>query len=187
MNGIWQMWTGVLDPKLCDEIITECEYYKTTDATVGESVTNKEIRSSTIRWIEPIDKNSKFIHELLFGYAQQANRLCFGLDISSLHQIQYTIYDGDKQDFYNWHVDTFWANPTAYDRKISLTIQLSDSEDYEGGDFEFDHQYEQPKSDELRQRGTVLAFPSVIGHRVLPVTKGIRKSLVAWIEGPKWR
>ena len=187
MNAIWQLWEAGLSKEVCDKIITECEHYKTTDATVGENIPNKDIRSSTIRWIEPITENSKFIHDLLFEHAQQANRLAFGFDISSLHQIQYTIYDGENEDFYNWHVDTFWGNPTLYDRKISLTIQLSDSKDYEGGDFEFDHQYEQPDADKLRQRGTVLAFPSVIGHRVLPVTKGTRKSLVAWVEGPKFR
>jgi len=187
MNGFWQMWAGVLDQKLCDDIVTECEYYKIFDATVGNSELNKEIRSSTVRWIEPIDQNSQFIHDLLMNYAELGNRAAFGFNISSLHQIQYTIYDGEKEDFYNWHIDTFFGNPSTYDRKISITIQLSDTDDYEGGDFEFDHQYEQPPNEDLRKRGTVLAFPSVIGHRVLPVTKGIRKSLVAWIEGPKWR
>lgn len=189
MNAIWQLWDKALPNELCDEIITECEYYKVQDATVGSDVAtkNNKVRSSTVRWIEPTDVNSKFIHDILFDYATQANRKAFGFNITSLHQIQYTIYNGEQQDFYDWHFDTFWANSSQYDRKISITVQLSDPEDYEGGDFKFDKQYIQPNAQELRNRGTVLAFPSVISHCVKPVTKGVRKSLVAWIEGPKWK
>jgi PKHD-type hydroxylase len=73
------------------------------------------------------------------------------------------------------------------DRKLSITIQLSDSDDYEGGNFILDRQYQQPDSKDLRTKGTILVFPSPIKHKVTPVTKGIRKSLVAWVEGPKWR
>lgn len=191
MNAIWQMWDKVLSDDLCDQIITECEYYKVHDATVGSNntgaVKNKTVRSSTIRWIEPTDVNSKFIHDILFDYAMQANRKTFGFNISSLHQIQYTVYDGEEQDFYDWHFDTFWANSSQYDRKISITIQLSNPKDYEGGEFQFDPQYIQPSSTQLKNRGTVIAFPSFIRHCVKPVTKGVRKSLVAWIEGAKFK
>ena len=189
MNAIWQMWDKALSNDLCNQIITECEYYKVAEALIGLDTpkNNREVRSSTIRWIEPSDVNSKFIHDILFDYATRANRMAFGFNITSLHDIQYTIYDGEQKDFYDWHYDTFWVNDTEYDRKISITIQLSDSEDYEGGDFLFGGEFIQPNPQQLRNRGTVLAFPSVISHCVKPVTKGIRKSLVAWIEGPKWR
>ena len=191
MNAIWQLWDKGLPNELCDEIITESEKYKIQDATVGSdnagAKLNNEVRSSTIRWVDPTVASSKFIHNLLFDFATQANRNAFGFNITSLHQIQYTIYEGEQQDFYNWHFDTFWANSGQYDRKVSLTVQLSHPEDYEGGEFQLDSQYIQPDSIQLKNRGTVLAFPSVIQHRVLPVTKGIRKSLVAWVEGPKFR
>jgi PKHD-type hydroxylase len=189
MNAIWQMWSADLNNDLCDQIVTECEYYKPEDATIGS--TNKtqdhQVRKSTIRWIEPSDVNSKFIHDLLMGYATQANRNAFGVEINQLHEIQYTIYNGEQEDFYDYHFDTFWANPRQTDRKISITIQLSDPDDYEGGEFYFEKQHNQPLQSQLQQRGTVLAFLSPIRHCVKPVTKGVRKSLVAWIEGPKWR
>ena len=71
------------------------------------------------------------------------------------------------------------------DRKLSVTVQLSDPSEYEGGGFEF---LECPNPDESsRKKGTVLVFPSYLKHRVLPVTKGTRKSLVAWFEGPRWK
>ena len=101
--------------------------------------------------------------------------------------MQYTIYKGTDEGFYNWHYDTFWAGETTYDRKISVIIQLSNPSDYEGGEFLLEDQYEQPNATELKQRGTVLCFPSFLMHTVKPVTKGIRKSLVAWIEGPKFK
>jgi PKHD-type hydroxylase len=104
-----------------------------------------------------------------------------------MHEIQYTTYYGDAHGRYDWHCDTFWANSTTYDRKISIVIQLSDSKDYEGGDFEIDHRYPQFPKEAIRDKGSVLVFPSFINHRVTPVTSGTRKSLVAWIQGPKFR
>lgn len=189
MNAIWQLWANALSNELCDQIIKECEYYDPQDATVGTvAQSNKEqVRKSTVRWIDPKDKNSKFIAHLLMDYAVQANRNAFGVDINQLHEIQYTIYDGSQGDFYEYHFDTFWSNPRLTDRKISITVQLSDPSEYEGGEFLFDEQYNQPPQQELQKKGTVLVFPSPIRHCVKPVTKGIRKSLVAWIEGPKWR
>ena len=70
-----------------------------------------------------------------------------------------------------------------------MTIQLSDSDEYEGGDFEFDNDIlaNPPDKNILREKGRVLIFPSFLPHKVNPVTKGIRKSLVTWIEGPAWR
>tara|TARA_Y100000015_G_scaffold10_1_gene6 strand:- start:1107 stop:1580 length:474 start_codon:yes stop_codon:yes gene_type:complete len=151
----------------------------------GQSVTtvDNKIRKSEIRWAGDI----QWIKDLIYGYASTANRNAFGFDINYLQDVQYTIYKGTDEGFYNWHYDTFWAGENAYDRKISVIIQLSDPSDYEGGEFLLEDQYEQPNATELKQRGTVLCFPSFFMHTVKPVTKGIRKSLVAWIEGPKFR
>lgn len=186
MNEMWQLWGGVLDDPTIHNIITECEYYKPQDANLGVdgNSENENHRISEVRWIDRNDPNSKFIAEILWYYASQANRNTFGFDIATLDEIQYTTYYGKNQGKYEWHHDTFWANPTAYDRKLSVIVQLSDSNDYTGGDFEIDHQYVQPN---MREKGTVFVFPSFLLHRVTPVTKGVRKSLVAWIEGPKFR
>lgn len=187
MNQLWRLWSGVLDDSTVSEIITECEYYSPQDATIGlgGDTSNDNYRVSEVRWIDKNDVNSKFIADLIWNYSSEANRNAFGFDIAMVNEIQYTIYHGSNQGKYDWHFDTFWANPTAFDRKISIIIQLSDDSDYEGGNFELDSQYQQPKN--LRTKGTILAFPSFISHRVTPVTKGTRKSLVAWIEGPKFK
>ena len=188
MNSIWQMWKGELSETEVKAIIKECEYYEPVEAGVGvEKTDKKKTRRSTIRWINPNDINSKFIYDLIWRYAKQANKQAFGIDINTLSDIQYTIYEDKEEGFYDWHFDTFWGNPSFNDRKLSVTIQLSDSKDYTGGDFKFDPQYEPPNEKDIRMKGTILVFPSPIRHMVEPVKKGVRKSLVAWIEGPKFK
>lgn len=187
MNQIWRMWSGVLDDSTITDIITECEYYQPQNANLGFDGENKDnqVRRSEVRWIDRKDKNSRFIADLIWDYAEEANRDAFGFDISMIRDIQYTTYKAQDLGKYDWHFDTFWANPRTTDRKISIIIQLSDPNDYEGGDFEIDPQYVQPE--DIRQKGTVFVFPSFIRHRVTEVTKGTRKSLVSWIEGPKFK
>jgi PKHD-type hydroxylase len=72
-------------------------------------------------------------------------------------------------------------------RKLSMTIQLSEPNEYEGGEFEIDPEFGVLDQAVIKQRGTVLVFPSFLRHRVAPVTSGIRRSLVCWAEGPKFR
>ncbi len=187
MNSIWQMWERGITPTNCNRIIEECERLQPMEANVGSdsatNTVNTSVRRSEVRWAGQIE----WIHKLVYGFATRANRQAFGFDISYLEDIQYTIYNGTDQGYYDWHHDTFWAGNTSFDRKISVTIQLSDPTEYEGGQFLLDPMYEQPDPKALAQRGTVFCFPSPIRHTVMPVTSGVRKSLVAWIEGPKFR
>lgn len=183
------MWESELSDDTVQKIIQECEYYTPQEAHVGneQSKAKDEVRSSTVRWVDPNDPNSQFIKKLLMLYAKRANRDAFGVSINDVYDIQYTIYDAKDDGHYDWHFDTFWGNSGLNDRKLSITIQLSDDKDYKGGNFVLDQQYDQPPQKALRKKGTVLVFPSPILHKVEKVTKGTRKSLVAWIEGPKWR
>ena len=85
-----------------------------------------------------------------------------------------------KGDFYDWHYDVNWESDRQYDRKLSIVIQLSNPNDYEGGVFEFQHPFEQPK--EFKERGSVLIFPSYITpHQGLPIETGNRYLLVFWL------
>jgi len=185
MNSIWQMWERGITPITCNKIIEECEKLQPMEANVGltDSNVNTSIRRSEVRWAGQVE----WINKLVYSFATRANRQAFGFDISYLEDIQYTIYKGTDEGYYDWHHDTFWAGHTSFDRKISVTIQLSDPTEYKGGRFLLDPMYEQPDPIALVQRGTVFCFPSPIRHTVEPVTSGVRKSLVAWIEGPKFR
>ena len=115
-------------------------------------------------------------------YFKTANRSAFGFDIDYLPHSQYGEYT--EGSFYNWHHDIDWKADSAYDRKLSIVIQLSDESDYEGGNFEFK---EMGTPEGFRAQGSVLVFPSYLVHRVSEITKGTRRSLVNWIEGPRWR
>lgn len=100
--------------------------------------------------------------------------------------IQYSHYN--VGDHYSWHMDIVGRLPP---RKLSFTLMLND--DYEGGEFEIgryscgDHELKTETTAAENKTGTLIVFPSALPHRVKPVTKGIRKSLVGWIPGPPLR
>lgn len=189
MNAIWQIWPSHVSKDLVDAIIEESEKYPLANTSVGfgGDANTDQYRSSDIKWVNKYNANSKFIIEMLWNYGQLANRNVFGYNIDLINDIQYTTYKAADNGKYDWHHDTFWANPTVYDRKLSIIVQLSDPSEYEGGVFEIDKQYPQPDPASLKQLGTVLVIPAFLLHRVTPVTKGVRRSLVSWIEGPKFR
>ena len=88
---------------------------------------------------------------------------------------------------FNWHMD---ITPAAATRKLSYSIQLSDTNDYEGGDLEFfdgDNTGKNEKNPKLREKGNIIVFPSYLWHRITPITKGIRYAMVGWIHGPSYR
>lgn len=72
------------------------------------------------------------------------------------------------------------------DRKLSVVVQLSEPDRYQGGDLQLER-FVHPNPEELRSRGAMIVFPSILFHRVTPITKGERSSLVGWMEGPHWR
>jgi PKHD-type hydroxylase len=85
----------------------------------------------------------------------------------------------EGEGHYDWHMD---VGENASTRKLSVSIQLSDPEEYEGGELNFfinRNEIKAPKT-----KGTVVIFPSFFMHKVSMVTKGVRKSLVIWVHGP---
>lgn len=83
---------------------------------------------------------------------------------------------------FHWHLDC--GEPPTATRKISLSIQLSEDDEYTGGALEFAAQGALGGD---RAIGTVIVFPAFLYHRVTPVTSGVRRSLVAWAHGPVFR
>jgi len=176
----WQLWSGAVSSEKIDSIISHAELEPAERGGVfSHSDVNGEVRSSTIRWLQEIS-----IRDFLWEYVKQANINAFGFDIMNCAEMQFTEYHASEGGHYDWHHDINWDSDLPSDRKISVTVQLSDPSEYEGGDFQFD-ECETPAGS--RAKGTVLVFPSYLRHRVLPVTRGTRKSLVAWFHGPRWR
>jgi PKHD-type hydroxylase len=149
---------------------------------LGTGNSNSEIRRSQVVFLETEGKY-QWLYRRVWEAAQEFNRRFFCVDISGIEgNIQLARYDSADQGFYTWHTDFADLAPR---RKISITIQLSRPEDYDGGDLELLFLNEPYKAE--KARGTFFAFPSFAVHRVTPVTRGTRWSLVAWVAGSRWR
>lgn len=174
----WQLWPGALSAEQCDEIIDICEKYPLQEAKTF--VDHNDTRRSKVRWVE-----DQKVGEILWKYTEMANQV-LDVNVEPYTNIQYTEYHGSEGGKYDNHHDVNWENGDGRDRKLSITVQLSDHADYDGGYFQFTECQSPVISDSI-QRGSVLVFPSYLVHSVSPVTRGLRRSLVAWFEGPKWR
>jgi PKHD-type hydroxylase len=173
------------------------------DSRLMGDALNKDKRNSQNAWIP----TQHWLGGFLWHYIQRANRENFLYDLRCIdgESMQYTRY-GPGQ-FYGWHNDAGIAGAykpqsvgnrqegLANDfvnenielvRKLSFVLQLSDPDDYEGGNLqlldESGASYFAP-----RLRGTVILFDSRTQHRVLPVKSGLRKSIVGWTVGPRWK
>ena len=179
MRNLWQLYKGSLTDEECDKIIEVGNEQEKQDAGIfANSEGDEKVRRTQISWIR-----DSWISQLQEFYFKDANANAFGFVADLMPAAQFGTYK--KGDFYDWHYDVNWESDRQYDRKLSIVIQLSNPNDYEGGVFEFQHPFEQPKG--FKERGSVLIFPSYITHRVTKITKGERKSLVNWLEGPRWR
>ena len=180
MRELYQLWSSALTTKQIDKITNAALSQPAQDATIFSSAASMQsIRSSTIRWVP-----DQWVKDLLWDYIQQANVNAFNIDVHNEAEIQFTEYHAAQAGHYDWHHDVNWNGQTISDRKLSVTIQLSDPSEYEGGDFEFD---DVKTNADFSSQGTVLIFPSYLRHRVRPVTSGTRQSLVAWFFGPRWK
>ena len=140
-----------------------------------------KVRDSYVHFLFPND-TTNWVFERLAGVINVINSQFFGFDLHSLGQgLQFTRYQAPGEH-YEWHID---RGNQAGVRKLSLSLQLSNPEDYEGGDLELWYGGEPLKAS--RERGIITFFPSYVMHRVTPVTKGTRYSLVAWISGPPFK
>jgi len=182
----------------CDFIADEAErLLDIKSAIVGETtnsssgIVENSIRKSKTGFIDSASYEHRdlwgFVQGKLWNFINAANRSNFAFDVNYLDSVQYTIYEGGG-DHYDWHIDTFIETPNAYHRKLSITVQLSDGSEYEGGDFELnDGTGNSCDRDSLRKKGSILIFPSFLLHRVTPVVRGTRRTLVAWVEGKHFR
>jgi PKHD-type hydroxylase len=209
MNLINYYWyfKSALPKKLCEDIIKHGKNQQEQLAFTGnlsekinkkEKISKKEIkdlkkkRNSNVAWI-----SDPWIYKEIHPYIHMANRNAgwnFQWDWSE--SCQFTKYKLNQ--FYDWHCDS-WDSPYNKPddinyhgkiRKLSVTCSLSDPKDYKGGELEFDFRNMDPdkkrnvrKCEEILPQGSIVVFPSFVWHRVRPVTKGTRYSLVIWTLG----
>jgi len=176
----------IFTPKQCQMIIDMGHSLKPEQAKVGGGTKagkyDTKKRVTTISWI-PFNKMPE-MYKAIEGTMLKTNTNHFGFDGMELTEpAQFTEYP--KGGFYDWHMDSdthFVHEPTV--RKISMTCLLSDPSDFKGGELEFMDKGKRPN--DLKQ-GQAIFFASFLRHRVAPVKKGIRRSLVMWFGGPPLR
>jgi PKHD-type hydroxylase len=157
-----------------------------TQTNVDDSETFNEdsYRKSNIKWV-PFSEQYKWIYDKIGWMANEANENMFKFDLFSMpEQIQYTEYYDYEQGHYDWHMDI--GHGTLSQRKISVTVQLSDPDEYEGGDLQLWPGGTYPIN-APRGKGNVVIFPSFMMHRVTPIIKGTRKSFVLWLGGGHYK
>jgi len=178
------------------------------DSRVGSGdygTVDREKRNARNAWIP----TTYWIGGFLWHYVQRANRENFLYDLTNIdgESLQYTVYG--EGEYYGWHNDAglsthykplstgnrgnggdiasdFINENCERVRKLSFSLLLSDPDTYEGGNLqlldETGKSYIAP-----RQRGVIILFDSRCNHRVTKVTKGVRKSIVGWTVGPRWK
>jgi PKHD-type hydroxylase len=127
-----------------------------------------------------------WIFNRLFVLTDLVNHNFYNLDLIGFDHLQYTLYDTEGSH-YGYHMD-MQENKSGSEvpRKLSFSLILNDQDEYQGGDLEFFmDDTEQIRAEQ--RKGRVIAFPSWMVHRVTPVTQGVRRSLVWWACGPKFR
>jgi len=150
------------------------------DAEVGDNggEVNISKRRSKIFWLPKTDEFVE-MYKMLQELCSKANEDFYRFALTEITEyIQYTVYNSDDEGYYDWHID---MGPLKAKRKLSLVCQLSDPSEYEGGELQINTGSVLTAE---KEKGTVILFPSYLLHRVTPVTKGTRRSLVLWIEGP---
>jgi PKHD-type hydroxylase len=167
---------------------------------------DEEIRSSKVKWLGGDVIPQELIDKTYEALSLACSESGWSDLITENEAPQYTVYDAQpnkkKGDFYTWHTDAGPEPlPSGVIRKLSMTIQLSDPDDYEGGHFQWLEPHRQldkitqentnidlnqsirtvPFS--AKEKGSVVVFPSFVYHQVTPVLRGTRKSLVVWFNG----
>ena len=210
-NYYWYFQSAI-PPRVCDDIVKyglaskENEVQALTDGfgrdrdltknplTKNEIADLKKKRDSNIVWL-----NDRWIYKEIQPYIHKANNNAgWNFDWDYSESCQFTIYK--KKQYYDWHCDS-WDKPYMEDgptkgkiRKLSVTVSLTNPQEYKGGELEFDFRNEDPEKKpairsctEILPKGSLVVFPSFVWHRVKPVTKGVRYSLVIWSLGYPFR
>jgi PKHD-type hydroxylase len=200
-----QFWyyTKEIENTFCEKIIEHSLSKESVKGSVSIVESDKpldkmsfgihETRNSNITWL-----NDQFLYDKFVPYIQGANENAgWNFEIDWYESIQFTIYKEGQH--YDWHQDSFVVpftsenkNTNGKIRKISLVCSLSNPDDYVGGDFQMNIKLDVNNNKtvtlkEIKEKGSILVFPSHQWHRVTPVVKGTRYSIVMWAIGKPFK
>ncbi len=183
------MLYGAFNAEECAKIIDILESQEFHKGSVGRGTVDEGVRDSDVVFVD-FNPETHWIFERMQATMGRVNFDKFGLDLDGLETIQYTKYD--EHGHYDWHIDNHQGEVRPVHRKLSMSVILANAE--EGGDLMVNNNGNQDKATRIRTQegevipvGTAIVFYSHLPHRVDPVVKGTRVSLVAWAVGPKLR
>jgi PKHD-type hydroxylase len=177
-------WQGTFNDEEIQKIVEYAQAQNAGDGRIGGDVCDPEYRRSQVSWIS-FNNDTAWIFDRLAWVTRNLNGQFYRFDLYGFCEpIQFTVYDESMEGHYEWHQDSGTGHKDA-PRKLSVVVQLSDPSEYEGGELELMTSKEPTQV--LKQKGLAAAFPSYILHRVTPVTKGTRRTLVIWTSGPAFR
>ena len=184
--GPFAVWEGLFSPDELDAIERHGDGLNLQTAALSGAGYDNAIRRSRVAWLLR-NPQTDALYRKMEDITQRLNRRFFQYQLSGLAPMQFAVYEAASQSHFEWHND--YGRERGHEqqepRKLSLSLQLSDPAQYDGGDLEGRVRKETDAAP--RTRGAVIAFPSYVLHRVTPVTRGTRKSLVAWVQGPEYR
>jgi PKHD-type hydroxylase len=176
---LYAFWNNAFSKEECQTIINIA---KDKGLVKGTTMGESDVRDSKISWLYPVDK-MEFVFRRVTDIVLNLNEKYFKFDLFGLNEgFQFTNYEAPSGK-YGKHVDR--AINTSV-RKLSISIQLTNPEDYEGGELKlYDGEEEGTVMD--KAQGTLILFPSYVLHEVMPITKGARNSLVTWVTGKQFK
>jgi PKHD-type hydroxylase len=176
-----------LSADLCNTIIERAKPSFEKGYTGTPDKTNS-IRQSQVSWLNGTIKHLD-IYTPVSQLIHKVNSEFYNFDLMDPEPFQITKYDESNQGFYKPHEDGVYdmVPENQYVRKLSVSIQLTSPEHYQGGTFQFPDDVDSFNVEDSLEQGTAIFFPSYIKHGVVPVTKGTRYSLVCWVAGPNFR
>jgi predicted 2-oxoglutarate/Fe(II)-dependent dioxygenase YbiX len=191
-----ELYFDIFDKQEIDKIHDISERYEYEKAQTGfglspTSMEGDEIRRSNVKWFHNNDE-TKWIYKKLETAIKLVNSNYYNFNLVGTEALQFTEYDSNHMGHYDFHVDMgppFKFNntikDTAYIRKLSITIPLTEKSTYLGGDFLI--KPNQTVFVTTQTVGRAIFFPSWVPHCVTPVYSGIRHSLVLWCYGEAFK
>ena len=182
----WVYWDDGFSKEELDRLIEFCNKLELEEAKTFEEGDSKA-RRSKVAFVN-YDAETAWIFRILNGILTNANNQFYEFDINGYAAFQYTEYHEEDNGYYDWHMDMSLGHDKGNlgeTRKLSMTLCLNDG--FEGGEFLINNTNESNPIVVPAKVGRAIIFPGWMLHTVKPVTKGVRKSIVVWCMGPKFK
>jgi PKHD-type hydroxylase len=176
---------AVFTAEECKEIVRiGLELFPKEPAILADQQLETSIRKGHVSWFRPTETATHWIYQRLTDAVLAVNSGNWRFDLEAIEDLQFTIYD-QQADNYDSHIDMLITTQDSRFRKLSFSLQLTPEDQYQGCDLDL---FVGPKPTSApRQQGSITFFPSMLLHRVTPLTQGCRYSLVGWVAGPRFR